>query len=108
MHKNFHMKPIVETFKENKTNRNQDLNKIDSIIQMDRGKNGSIMIVKKNTSLRTVKRAIVAERAIMCKGTITIEKGCQNSLDIKIRSIIPMKGLTIFIETVHTKEAKAN
>ena len=108
MHKNFHMKPIVETFKENKTNRNQNLNKIDSPIQMDRGKKGSIMIVKKNTSLRTVKGAIVTGRAIMCKGTITIEKGCQNSLDIKIRSIIPMKGLTIFIETVHTKEARAN
>ena len=108
VHRNFHMNYIVETFKENKTNHSQDLNKIDSLMQTDRGKKGDIMIVKKNTSLRTAKEAIAMGKAILCKGTITIEKGCQNSRDIKIRGISPMKGLTTSIERVHIKEAKAN
>ena len=74
-------------------------------MQMDKGKKG---IVKKSMSLRTVKGVIVMEKAIMCKGTTTIEKGCMNSLDIKIRGTSPMKGRTICIGMVHTKEAKAN
>ena len=77
-------------------------------MQMDKGKKGYIMIVKKSMSLRTVKGAIVMEKAIMCKGTTTIEKGCMNSLDIKIRGTSPMKDRTIYIGTAHTKEAKAN